>query len=72
MIFKQYENGSCDIEFSDEEIDTLIKKRKLHFSDEYLKHFGNNMVRIVSEWNMKFNEKLKNKETNEYSKMEGK
>ena len=37
MKFKQYENGSCDIEFSWKERIILFKKGKLHFSDENLK-----------------------------------
>ena len=41
MKFKQYENGSCDIEFSWKERLILLKKGKLHLSDEYLRHFGN-------------------------------
>jgi hypothetical protein len=57
MKFKQYENGSCDIEFSKEEIEVLIKKGKIHLSDESLKHFGNNLMKMVSDWNIKFNEK---------------
>jgi hypothetical protein len=72
MIFKQYEDGSCDIEFSKEELNILSKKEKLHLSAENLRHFGNNLIRIVSDWNIKFNEKLKNKETFESTKIEGK
>ena len=45
MKFKQYENGSCDIEFSWKERLTLLRKGKLHLSDENLKHFGNNLVK---------------------------
>jgi hypothetical protein len=58
MIFKQYENGSCDIEFSKEEIKILNEKGKLHLSDENLKHFGNNLVKVVMDWQIKFNEKV--------------
>jgi hypothetical protein len=72
MIFKQYEDGSCDIEFSKEELNILSKKEKLHLSAENLRHFGNNLIRIVSDWNIKFNEELKNKETFESTKIEGK
>jgi hypothetical protein len=60
MKFKQYENGSCDIEFSWKERLTLFKNGKLHLSDENLKHFGNNLVKIVMEWQLKFNEKTQN------------
>jgi len=72
MIFKQYENGSCDIEFSKEEIKILNKKRKIHLSDEALRHFGNKLVQMVSDWNLKFNEELKNKITYNNTKIEGK
>jgi len=71
MKFKQYENGSCDIEFSWKERFLLFKKGKLHLSDEYLRHFGNNLVKIVSDWNIKFNEELKNKQTYVETKIEG-
>jgi hypothetical protein len=72
MIFKQYNNGSCDIKFSWKERFALFTKGKLHLSDENLRHFGNNLVKIVSEWNLKFNEEIKNKETYEDTKIEGK
>jgi hypothetical protein len=72
MIFKQYENGSCDIEFSWKERLRLFKNGKLHLSDEDLRHFGNNLVKIVSEWQLKFNKEIVNKQTYEDSKIEGK
>ena len=63
MKFKQYPNGSCDIEFSWKERFLLFKKGKLHLSDENLKHFGNNLVKVVMEWQLKFNEKTQNIQT---------
>ena len=72
MKFKQYENGSCDIEFSWKERFILFTKGKLHFSDENLRHFGNNLVRMVSDWNLKFKEDIANKQTFEDTKIEGK
>jgi hypothetical protein len=63
MIFKQYEDGSCDIEFSQNEIKILNEKGKLHFSDENLKHFGNNLVKMVMDWQLKFKENVANKQT---------
>ena len=63
MKFKQYNNGSCDIEFSWKERITLFKKGKLHLSDENLRHFGNNLVKMVADWQCKFNEKIVNKQT---------
>ena len=54
MKFKQYENGSCDIEFSLKERWLILKKGKIHLSDEMLKHFGNHLVKIVMDWQLKF------------------
>ena len=48
MIFKQYDNGSCDIEFSVKERWLILRKGKIHLSDEALRHFGNNLVKILS------------------------
>jgi len=72
MKFKQYENGSCDIEFSIKERWIILKKGKIHLSDESLRHFGNNLVKMVSDWNLKFNNELKNKVTYDNTKIEGK
>jgi hypothetical protein len=72
MIFKQYENGSCDIEFSMEEIKIIEKNKKLHLSDEALKHFGNSLVKMVIDWQIKFKEDIANRQTFADSKIEGK
>jgi len=69
MKFKQHENGSCDIEFSWKERLLLLRKGKLHLSDEALRHFGNNLVKMVSDWNMKFNEEIIKKNTSENTKI---
>jgi hypothetical protein len=71
MKFKQYENGSCDIEFSKEEIKIISKNKKIHLTDEYLKHFGNNLVKIVSDWHFKFNDELKKKMTYKDTEIKG-
>jgi hypothetical protein len=60
MIFKQYENGSCDIIFSKEEIEIINKKECIHLNSEALKHFGNHLMNIVVQWQIKFDDKLKN------------
>jgi hypothetical protein len=68
MIFKQYNNGSCDIIFLDEEVKIIKEKQILHLSDEALRHFGNHLVKIVAEWQLNFNEsiyKLNTKEDTE-------
>jgi hypothetical protein len=63
MKFKQYENGSCDIEFSIKERWLILKKGKIHLSDEALRHFGNNIVKIVADWQLKFNENIASKQS---------
>jgi hypothetical protein len=72
MKFKQYENGSCDIEFSLKERLILFRKGKLHLSDENLRHFGNNLVKMVADWQLKFNEDIVNRQTFTDTKIEGK
>jgi hypothetical protein len=72
MIFNQKENGSCDIEFSWKERFILFKKGKLHLSNESLKHFGNVLMKIVYEWNEKFDEKTQKIHTKNDTKIEGK
>ena len=72
MKFKQYDNGSCDIEFSWKERIVLFRKGKLHLSDENLKHFGNNLVKMVADWQLKLNENVANKRTFTDTKIEGK
>jgi len=72
MKFKQYENGSCDIEFSLKERWIILKKGKIHLSDETLKHFGNNLVKMVMDWQLKFNDKVKNLTTCYDTKLDGK
>lgn len=70
MRFKQYKNGSCDIEFSLKERWLILKKGKIHLSDEALKHFGNTLVKIVFDWQIKFNEEIANKQTKPEDKIE--
>ena len=72
MKFKQYENGSCDIEFSWKERLILFRKGKIHLSDENFRHFGNTLVKMVSDWNFKFKEDIANKQTFTDTKIEGK
>jgi hypothetical protein len=72
MNFKQYDNGSCDIEFSVKERWLILKKGKIHLSDEMLKHFGNNLVKMVVDWQLKFKEDVANKQSYTDTKIEGK
>jgi hypothetical protein len=70
MIFKQYENGSCDIEFSKEEIKILNDRGKLHLSEESLKHFSNTFIKICMDF--KFSDEINEKLTTADDKIEGK
>jgi hypothetical protein len=72
MIFKQFKDGSCDIEFSWKERILLLKKGKLHFTDESFKNFTNMFVKMAMDWQLNFNDKLKNKITTENDTLEGK
>jgi len=72
MIFKQYENGSCDIEFSSQEIKIINERGKIHLSDEMLKHFGNNLMKIIFDWQIKFKEEVANQTTFTETKITGK
>lgn len=71
MKFRQFENGSCDIEFSLKERWIILKKGKIHLSDEMLRHFGNNLVKIVMDWQLKFKEDIANKQTFSDTKING-
>jgi hypothetical protein len=72
MKFKQYENGSCDIEFSIKERWIILKKGNIHLSDEMLKHFGNNLIKMVMDWQLKFKEETANKITFKNTEIKGK
>jgi len=64
MKFYQKENGECDLIFEDKEIEIIKNKKKLIFTTEALRHFGNNLVKIVADWNTKFNKDIQNKSSN--------
>ena len=63
MIFNQYENGSCDIVFSDEEIKVINEKRMIHLNDQALKHFGDHLMNVIVQWQIKFKDQVKNSQT---------
>jgi len=72
MKFIQKEDGSCDLEFSFKERLLLIRKGKLHFDNETFKHFSNHLGHMVMQWNLKFDDKLKNLQTDSSVKTEAK
>ena len=65
MKFIQKKDGGAEIIFSNEEIKIITNTNKLTLNDEALRHFGNNLVKIVSEWNLNFNTKTQNLMTEE-------
>tara|TARA_R100000149_G_scaffold20967_1_gene8028 strand:- start:150 stop:398 length:249 start_codon:yes stop_codon:yes gene_type:complete len=60
MKFIQKEDGSCTLNFDDEEIKIIQNKKKIYFTAEALRHFGNNLMGMVVKFNEKFDEKTKN------------
>ena len=72
MKFLQYKDGSCKIIFSWKERFTLFFKGNLYLSDESLRHFGNNLIKIVADWNLNFNKEIQLKTTFDDTKIEGK
>ena len=70
MEFKQNKkDGSCEIIFSEKEKKIINNKGKLFLSATFLKHFGNNLVKIVADWNINFNKDVQ-KLISKSSKME--
>jgi hypothetical protein len=63
MKFKQFEDGSCDIEFNDEEINYISKNKKLHLTNVFFKHFANYLFKIIVDWQQKFPEEVKRLKT---------
>lgn len=73
MQFRQNKNdGSCDMIFTEEEIEIIKRNKKLHFPAISLRHIGNALVKMVADWQLYFNDELKNKETREDDIVEGK
>jgi len=67
MEFKQNKfDGSCKIYFSKDEIDSINKNKYLFLTDIFLRHFGNNLVRIVSDWNSVFRQEVKDLDTKSF------
>lgn len=63
MKFKQYEDGSCDIEFSFKERLILFRKGKLHLSDNNLKHFSNHLMHILMEFQTRLKKDVATQQT---------
>ena len=72
MKFIQKKDGSCDICFTEEEIKIITKNKKLHLSDEGLRHFGNILMKIIVEWQTNFTDEVKILQTDEDVVIDGK
>lgn len=73
MKFIQHkEDNSLDIIFEEDEIKIINDKKKLHLPAVTLKHFGNVLARIVCDWNLRFNDELRNLPTNVNTEIKGK
>jgi len=59
VLFNQKKNGSCDITFSKEEVKMITTHKKIHLSQEFLKHFSNNLIKICVDFNNNFDNKTK-------------
>ena len=67
MNFNQNKlDGSCKIIFDKEEIEYIKKYQYIEMTDESLRHFGNNLIRIVSDWNLFFKKEVQKLESKSY------
>jgi hypothetical protein len=60
MKFEYKKNGFVDIVFSDEEIQILSKTKKLILEPLAVRHFENNLMRVIAEMHLNLPEHLKN------------
>ena len=61
----QKKDGSCDIVFTDEEVDILVKYKKLQLPKSSTKDFINNVAKIIFELNDNLDDKTKNLQSND-------
>jgi len=59
MIIKQYDNGSAEIIFNEDEKKIIKEKGKFILEPSSLKHFSNNLVKIVADFHLEFDKKTK-------------
>tara|TARA_B100001939_G_scaffold344170_1_gene358112 strand:+ start:282 stop:518 length:237 start_codon:yes stop_codon:yes gene_type:complete len=71
MKFDQKLDGSCEIIFSEKEIEVIKNHKKLFLTKEFLRHFSNTLVKISIEFNKRFDDKTKNLKTTLDTPIEG-
>ena len=59
MKFEQRDDGSATLHFNDKEIEIMVKHKKIEFTAESLRHFQNNLMRIISSFHAKFPDSVK-------------
>ena len=64
-------DGSCDIVFEEHEIKIINDNKKLHLPAVTLNHFGNNIAKIVMDWNINFGDEIKKLQTNQETEVKG-
>lgn len=72
MKFIQRDDGSATLHFSDEEIKIMVKNKKIEFTAEGLRHFQNNLMRIISSFHAKFPDSVKDLQTTNDTEIIGK
>ena len=71
MKFIQKDDGSATLHFSEEEIEIMVKNKKIEFTLEGLRHFQNNLMRIISSFHSKFPDTIKNLQTQNDTEIKG-
>jgi len=65
MIFKQKNDGSCDLIFHKDEIKILNKYKRLHLSPEFVRHFSNTLMKIIYDVTINLDDKTRELQSTE-------
>jgi len=65
MEIRQYEDGSADIIFTDKEKKIINEKGNLKLTAEGIRHFGNHLVKIVSDFQINLKQNIREMKTQE-------
>ena len=72
QFIQNHKDGSCKLKFSWKERWLLFKRGYLFMDEITFRHFSNNWVKIVADWNLNFSEKTKKISTKEENSIQGK
>jgi len=59
MIIKHYKNGVAEIIFTEDEKKIINEKGKFTLEPIALKHFANNLMKVVADFHLNFDKKTK-------------